>query len=63
METFSALLDFCGGNSPAIGEFLTQRPVTRSFDFFLDLRLDQKPKQTVEMPVIWDAIAPIMTSV
>ena len=31
METFSALLALCAGNSPVIGEFPTQRPVTRSF--------------------------------
>ena len=29
----------CAGNSPATGEFPTQRPVTRSFDVFFDLRL------------------------
>ena len=39
METFSALLAICAGNSPVPGEFLTQRPVTRSFDVFFDLRL------------------------
>ena len=27
METFSALLVFCAGNSPVAGEFLAQRPV------------------------------------
>ena len=32
METFSALLAICAGNSPVPGEFPTQRPVTRSFD-------------------------------
>ena len=37
METFSALLAVCAGNSPAIGEFPAQRPVTRSFDIFFDL--------------------------
>ena len=37
METFSALLAFCAGNSPVTGEFPTQRPVTRSFDVFFDL--------------------------
>ena len=37
METFSALLAICAGNSPVPGEFLTQRPVTRSFDVFFDL--------------------------
>ena len=34
METFSALLALCGGNSPVTGEFPAQRPVTRSFDVF-----------------------------
>ena len=29
----------CAGNSPASGEFPTQRPVTQSFDVFIDLRL------------------------
>ena len=37
METLSALLALCAGNSPVIGEFPTQRPVTRSFDVFFDL--------------------------
>ena len=38
METFSALLAFCAGNSPVTGEFPSQRPVTRSFNVFFDLR-------------------------
>ena len=38
METFSALLAICAGNSSVPGEFPTQRPVTRSFDIFFDLR-------------------------
>ena len=42
METFSALLAFCAGNSPVTGEFPTQRPVTRSFDDFFDVRLNQQ---------------------
>ena len=37
METFSALLATCAGNSPVPGEFPTQRPVTRSFDVYFDL--------------------------
>ena len=32
METFSALLALCVGNSPVTGEFPSQMPVTRSFD-------------------------------
>ena len=39
METFSALLALCVGNSPVSGEFPAQRPVTWSFDVFFDLRL------------------------
>ena len=38
METFSALLAICVENSPVPGEFSTQRPVTRSFDVYFDLR-------------------------
>ena len=38
METFSALLAICAGNSAASGEFPVQRPVTRSFDVFFALR-------------------------
>ena len=38
MEIFSALLAICAGNSPVPGEFPAQRPVTRSFDVFFDLR-------------------------
>ena len=37
METFSALLAICAGNSPVPGKFPTQRPVTRSFDVYFDL--------------------------
>ena len=39
METFSALLAICAGNSPVTSEFSSQRPVTRNFDVFFDLRL------------------------
>ena len=41
-ETFSALLAICAGNSPVTGEFPAQRPVTRSFDDFFDLRLNKQ---------------------
>ena len=37
METFTALLAICAGNSPVPGEFPTQRPLTRNFDVFFDL--------------------------
>ena len=42
METFSALLAICEGNSPVPGEFPAQRPVTRIFDFFFDLCLNKR---------------------
>ena len=42
METFSALLASCAWNSPVPGEFHTQRPVTRSFDVFFDLRPNKR---------------------
>ena len=47
METFSASLAFCAGNSPVTGEFPSQRPVTQSFDVFFYLRLNkQQSKQS-----------------
>ena len=42
METFSASLALCAGNSPVTGEFPSQRPVTRSFDVFVDMRLSKR---------------------
>ena len=42
METISALLALCAGNSPVTGEFPSQRPVTRSFDVVFDLRLNKR---------------------
>ena len=42
METFSALLAICAGNSPVAGEFPAQRPVTRGFDVCFDLRLNKR---------------------
>ena len=41
IETFSALLDFCTWKSSVTGEFPTQKPVTRRFDVFFDLRLNE----------------------
>ena len=47
METFSALLAMFAWNSSVAGEFPAQRPVTRSFDVFFDLRLNkQRSKQS-----------------
>ena len=42
MEPFSALLALCAGNWPVSGEFPSQRPVTRSFDAFFDLRPNKR---------------------
>ena len=42
METFSALLAICAGNSPVPGEFPAQRPVTQSFDVFFDHPLNKR---------------------
>ena len=41
METFSALLALCAENAPDTDEFTSQRPVTRSFDIFVDMRLNK----------------------
>ena len=42
METISALLALCAGNSPATGEFPAQRPMTRSFDVSSYLSLNKR---------------------
>ena len=42
METFSALLTICAGNSPVPGEFPAQRPMTRRFDVFFDMCLNKR---------------------
>ena len=42
METFSALLALCAGNSPVTGEFPSQNPVTRSVNVFFHLCLNKR---------------------
>ena len=42
MEKISALLAICAGNSSVPGEFPAQRPVTRRFYVFFDLRLNKR---------------------
>ena len=42
MDTFSAFLAIFAGNSPVPGEFPAQKPVTRRFDVFFDLRLNTR---------------------
>ena len=74
METFSALLAICAGNSPVAGEFAAQRPVTRSFDVFFDLRLNKRLSkqswgwwfETLSRPLwrhrnVADALVPMMS--
>ena len=48
METFSALLALCVGNSPVTGEFPSQWLVTQSFDVFFDLRLKKRLSKRVD---------------
>ena len=42
METFFRVTGICAGNSPVSYEFPAQKPVTRSFDIFFDLRLNKR---------------------
>ena len=42
MEKFSVLVAICAENSPVADEFPAQRPVTRSFDVFFELRLNKR---------------------
>ena len=46
METFSALLALYA----VTGEFPSQKPVTRSFDVFFDLRLN---KRLSKQSILW----------
>ena len=57
MEAFSALLAICAGNSPVADEFPAQKPVTRSFDAFFDLRQNVNNHEAGDF-----AFVPIMTS-
>ena len=66
MEAFPALLALYVGNSPVTGEFLSQRPVTRSFDVFFDLRLSKRlGKQSqrrwfgTPLPSLWRHCNPV----
>ena len=60
MEAFSALLAFCAGNSPVTSEFTKASDAELlCFPWYAH---EQTVVQTIEMPVIWDAITLIMTS-
>ena len=53
MEILSTLLAFCEGNPHVTGGFPSQRPVTRIFGVFIDLRLDKRlSKQSNYVTVI-----------
>ena len=49
IETISALLAICAGNSPVTVEFPSQKSMTRTFDIFVDLHLNNGWVNT------WDA--------
>ena len=56
LETFSVLLALCEGHPPVTAGFPSQRPVTRGFNVFFDLRLDrrlskQSRRRGFEMPL------------
>ena len=61
------LLALCEGNPPVTGGFPSQRPVTRSFDVFLDLRLNnrlskQSRRQTILLCFICSSFAIVITT-
>ena len=63
METFSALLVLCVGNSPVTGEFPRKGQWRKALMFSLICALTKRlSKQYLMRLVIWDAIALIMTS-
>ena len=61
METFSALLAICAGNTPVTGEFHAQRPVTRSFDVFFDSRIAEYEMANIQKTNFVDTL-PRVTS-
>ena len=56
METFSALLALCVGNYAVTGEFPTQRPATRSFGVFFDLRRHYAHYVVTVMNTWWNVV-------
>ena len=60
METYSVSLALYEGSTQVAGGFISQSPVTRSFDVFLVVS-EQTVEQTIEAPVIRNAIALIIT--
>ena len=62
MKTSFTLLALCEGNPPVTEGFPSQKPVTLSFDATLWSVPEETVEQTMETPVIWDAIALIIIS-
>ena len=62
METFSALLTLCVGNSPGHRWIPLAKASDAELWCFLWSAPDQTVGVTVETSVIWDAVALIMTS-
>ena len=58
METFSVLLALCDGNSPTVSLTKASDAELRRFLWSAEYTVEQ----TIETPVIWDAIALITTS-
>ena len=58
MKRFPAFLALCEGNSSVTRGLPLQRPVSRALIFLS--APEQTIEQTMETPVIWDAIALIM---
>ena len=67
METFSALLALCVGNSPVAGEFPAQRPMAQSFVFFMRASINgwvnnrepgdpRRHRAHCDVIVMWDGI-------
>ena len=62
METFSVLLNRREGNPPVTGGVRSQMSSNAELRRFLWPVPKQTVKQTIETPLIWDAIALTMTS-
>ena len=62
METFSALLAIFKGNSPVTSEFPHKGQWRGALMFSFIFVWKKKFELTIETPVIWDTITPIMTS-
>ena len=62
MESLSALQTVCEGNPQVAGGFPQQKASYVPFGVFLNVTLNKKFEQTLELPVISDAIKHIVTS-